>query len=162
MYPPFLVKDHPLAPRAREAIATRVVPALRKFGTFLRDEYIPACRTSIAASESVDGIAWYRAQLRRHTTLDLSPDEVHDLGLREVARIRAEMAEVMARTRESGGLRPAGSRIEVEEFVDRLRTDPRFYFTSAEDLLAGYRALAKRIDAEMPKLFGGCRGCRTA
>ncbi len=145
MYPPFLEKDHPLAPRAKEAIATRVVPAFREFGAFLRDEYIPKCRTSIGARDSVDGIAWYRAQLRHHTTLDLSPDEIHELGLKEVKRIRAEMAEVIARIGFEG---------DFKAFTEHLRTNPRFYYTEAEDLLEGYRALAKRIDAEMPRLFG--------
>jgi uncharacterized protein (DUF885 family) len=145
MYPPFLVADHPLAPRAREAISKQVVPAFRKFGEFLRDEYIPACRTSIGASESVDGIAWYRSQLRHHTTLDLSPDEIHGLGLGEVERIRAEMDAVIAKTGFEG---------DFKAFTEKLRTDPRFYCTSAEELLAGYRALAKRIDAEMPRFFG--------
>lgn len=145
MYPPFLTKDHPLAPRADAAISKRVVPALRKFGEFLRDEYIPGCRASIGASESVDGIAWYRAQLRHHTTLDLSPDEIHELGLKEVARIRGEMAGVIARTDFKG---------DFKAFTEHLRTDRRFYYMDAADLLAGYRELAKRIDAEMPRLFG--------
>jgi prolyl oligopeptidase len=145
MYPPFLVADHPLAPRAKEAIAKRVVPAFKEFGEFLRHRYIPACRASIGASESVDGIAWYRAQLRHHTTLDLSPDEIHELGLKEVARIRAGMAVVIERTGFEG---------DFKAFTDHLRTDRRFYYTDAEDLLAGYRAIAKRIDAEMPRFFG--------
>ncbi|MFI5403678.1 MAG: DUF885 domain-containing protein [Planctomycetota bacterium] len=145
MYPPFLVKDHPLAPRAKAAISKGVVPALRKFGEFLRDEYIPGCRASIGASESVDGTSWYRSQLRHHTTLDLSPDDVHELGLGEVQRIRGEMAVVIGRIGFEG---------DFNAFTDHLRTDRRFYYTDAEDLIAGYRALAKRIDAEMPKLFG--------
>ncbi|HEX5137794.1 MAG TPA: DUF885 domain-containing protein [Planctomycetota bacterium] len=145
MYPPFLVADHPLAPRAKAAISERVVPAFRKFGEFLRDEYIPKCRESIGASESVDGIAWYRAELRHHTTLDLSPDEIHELGAKEVARIRGEMAAVIARTGFQGGFKA---------FTEHLRTDRRFYYTDALDLIDGYRALAKRIDAELPRLFG--------
>ncbi|MCK6459229.1 MAG: DUF885 domain-containing protein [Planctomycetes bacterium] len=145
MYPPFLRADHLLAPRAKAAIAQRVVPAFRKFGEFLRDEYIPKCRESISASSSVDGMEWYRAQLRHHTTLDLEPEAIHALGMKEVERIRAEMAEVIARTGFEG---------DFKAFTEHLRTDRRFYYTDAEDLLAGYRALAKRIDAEMPKLFG--------
>ncbi len=145
MYPPFLTKDHPLAPRADAAISKQVVPAFEKFGEFLRDEYIPKCRASIGASESVDGIAWYRAQLRHHTTLDLSPDEIHELGLREVKRIRAEMDAVIASTDFKG---------DFKAFTEHLRTDRSLYYTDAIDLLEGYRALAKRIDAEMPRLFG--------
>jgi len=145
MYPPFPDANDTLAPRAREAISKQVVPAFRKFGEFLRDEYVPHCRASIAASESVDGIAWYRAQLRHHTTLDLSPDEIHGIGLKEVQRIRAEMDALIART---------GFKGDFQAFTEHLRTDPAFYYTSAEDLLAGYRALAKRIDAELPRFFG--------
>jgi len=142
MYPPFPTADHPLAPRADAAISKKVVPAFRKFGEFLRDEYIPHCRESIGASESVDGIAWYRMQLRHHTTLDLSPDEIHELGLSEVKRIKAEMVALI------------GPDEDFHAFTEHLRTDRTLYYMDAEDLLAGYRDIAKRADAELPRFFG--------
>jgi len=155
MYPPFrgARAKAPLAERARAAIRDGVVPAFRRLGEFLRDEYIPRCRDVLAASKSVDGAVWYRSRLRHHTTLDLGAEEIHATGLKEVARIRAEMMEVIARTDF-----PRRDELEGDElfhaFTDYLRTDPRFYFTDEEDLLAGYRDIAKRIDAWMPRLFG--------
>jgi uncharacterized protein (DUF885 family) len=153
MYPPFPTGGAPLAAAAREAVANRVVPAFRRFGEFLRDEYVPRCRDSIAAKDSVDGIDWYRACLRHHTTLELSPDEIHELGLREVERIRAEMGAAIARTDFPRRAELQGDEL-FRAFTDWLRADPRFYHGSAEDLLAGYRDIAKRVDALMPRLFG--------
>src|SRR5690606_18190520 len=86
------------AARAREAIAGGVVPALRRLAAFLEDEYIPACRDSIAISEGVDGIEAYEYALSSNTTLSLTADEVHEIGLREVARIRREMLRTIARS----------------------------------------------------------------
>ena len=149
MYPPFpgWMAKGPMAAHAREIISTQVVPAFRKLGVFLRDEYIPNCRETIAASRSVDGPEWYKSRLRFHTTLDLSADEIHERGLAEVKRIRAEMMKVIAET-------DFGRKDDFDAFVAYLRTDPRFYPKTADELLDGYRALAKRIDAYMPRLFG--------
>ena len=148
LWPPFpeAMKDGPLAKRAAIVIGKSVVPAFARFGTFLRDEYIPNCRDTIAASDSVDGRAYYDAQLRHHTTLPLTADEIHTTGLAEVKRIRAEMMGVIAKT-------DFKKKDDFAAFIHYLRTDPRFYFTDKKDLLAGYRDIAKRIDAWMPKLF---------
>ncbi|MHC4550656.1 MAG: DUF885 domain-containing protein [Planctomycetota bacterium] len=139
--------------RAARAIKGLVIPAFARFGRFLRDTYIPACRKSIAAADSVDGPAWYRSRLRYHTTLPLTAESIHATGLKEVARIRQEMMAVIRRTDF-----PAKDRFEGEAlfraFTEYLRTDPRFYFTRNQDLLAGYRDIAKRVDAWMPRLFG--------
>ncbi|NJN14125.1 MAG: DUF885 domain-containing protein, partial [Planctomycetes bacterium] len=140
------VADEAQQDRARRALREGVIPAFRAFGEFLRDEYIPGCRESIAARDGIDGIAGYEERLRHHTTLDLGAEEIHRLGLAEVARIRAEMLTVIARS--------DAPRKEFADFVHYLRTDPRFYHESAAALLAGYRDIAKRIDAHMPALFG--------
>jgi len=133
-------------PRLRRAIVDGAIPAFRKFGEFLRDEYVPKCRESVAAKDGVDGLAWYEARLRHHTTLDMTAERIHETGLAEVKRILGEMEGVIART--------DAPRKEFAAFVDYLRTDPRFYFTKPEDLLAAYRDIGKRIDAFMPSLFG--------
>ena len=145
MYPPFRGAS-PLAARARDVIEKQVVPAFRRLGTFLRDEYIPKCRKTIGARDGLDGIALYRQQLLNHTTLSLSPDEIHQKGIEEVARIRGEMTAVIART-------DAPDK-EFAAFTNYLRTNPRFYHETKDDLLAGYRDIAKRVDAWMPRLFG--------
>jgi uncharacterized protein (DUF885 family) len=143
----------PLVPEARRAIAEGVVPAFRRFADFLRDEYLPKCRESFGISQGVDGPAAYDYALRDHTTTTLTADEIHALGLSEVARIRAEMLETIARTDFPRKNELSGDAL-FAAFVQYLRTDKRFYHDSAEDLLAGYRDISKRIDAEMPKLFG--------
>ncbi|MFQ5843714.1 MAG: DUF885 family protein, partial [Planctomycetota bacterium] len=145
--------DDPLAKRARAAIRQGVVPSFERLGVFLRDTYVPGCRTELGASRSVDGPELYRFRLRVETTTGLGAKEVHELGRREVARIRAEMMEVIARSDfpRKGGL--AGDEL-FAAFVDHLRTDPRFYHRSADELLQGYRDIAKRVDAELPRLFG--------
>lgn len=142
-----------LADRAKKAIATGVVPAFKKFGVFLRDSYVPACRESFGASEGVDGIAYYEYRLRRETTTKMSAEDVHQLGLREVARIRAEMFRVIARTDFARKDELKGDEL-FKAFTDYLRTDKRFYCTEPEELLRGYREIAKRIDPELARLFG--------
>ncbi|XHC24700.1 DUF885 domain-containing protein [Phycisphaerales bacterium ac7] len=142
--------------RASEIIAARVVPAFAEFAAFMRDEYIPACRATIAASDSVDGLAGYEHQIRIMTTLDLSAREIHEIGLSEVARIRSEMFKVIRR---SDFLQTDGAPVTDDPdelfraFTDYLRSDPRFYFESADELLDGYRAIAKAVDPELPGLI---------
>jgi uncharacterized protein (DUF885 family) len=153
-YRPFLAHPgHPDAARAKAAVRDWIIPGYRRLADFLRDEYIPGCRDSIGASESVDGLAAYQLLLRQHTTTELTPDEIHELGLREVARIRAEMFAAIAKTDF-----PQKDELKGDElfaaFLKFLRTNPRFYYTKAEDLLRGYRDVGKRIDAALPSLFG--------
>ena len=125
----------------REAVA----PAFQRLHTFLAQRYVPGCRESIAMRDLPDGMAWYRVRARASTTTDLTPEQIHALGLAEVKRIRAQMDSVIAASGFRGGF---------TEFVQFLRTDPRFYFTTAEDLLRASRDLAKRIDPELVRLFG--------
>jgi uncharacterized protein (DUF885 family) len=121
-----------------------VAPALRKLRSYLVETYIPGARESTAMSDLPDGRAWYAYIVRTSTTTDLTPDQIHQLGLSEVARIRKEMDAVMVST---------GFKGSFEEFCTFLRTDPRFFFDKPEDLIVAYRDIAKRIDPELVKLF---------
>src|SRR5690606_7507625 len=115
-----------LRAEGRAAIAEAVIPAFGRLLTFFREEYVPQARTTLAAEAMPGGEEFYRAQIREYTTLDLSPQEIHDIGLAEVARIRAEMDEVIAQTGFEG---------DFDAFLHFLRTDPQFYADSAQDLL---------------------------
>jgi uncharacterized protein (DUF885 family) len=121
-----------------------IVPAYRRLRDFLRDEYLPNARTSVAWTALPDGAAWYAYYAQRHTTTSMLPEEIHQLGLDEVSRILGEMDGVKQRV---------GFQGDRQAFFDFLETDPQFYFTQGEDLLAGYRDLKVRIDAALPKLF---------
>ena len=127
------------------AIREMVNPAWRRFGEFLEKEYLPACSDSIAAENLPDGEAYYALRVRDNTTTDLTPDQIHNIGISEVARIRAEMEMVMAQVKFRG---------DLQAFFRFLRTDKRFFYKTGEELLDGYRSLAKRIDPELVKLFG--------
>ena len=133
-----------LQAEAREVIAGAIVPAYRGFATFFEEEYLPAGRATIAAAELPDGKAYYDFLAGYFTTTDLTADEIHQIGLGEVARIRAEMEQVKAEVGFDGTL---------AEFFTHLRTDPKFFHETPEDLLAAYRALSKRIDPELVKVF---------
>lgn len=130
---------------AAETIDRKVVVALRNLLTFWNEQYLPNTRESISISDLPNGKAWYEYNVRKETTTDLSPQQVHEIGLREVARIRAEMDRV---------IQDSGFKGDFEDFIHFLRTDPRFYFTRPEELLSGYRDICKRADAELPGFFG--------
>lgn len=133
--------------------------ALEELRAFVVDEYMPACRTTIAASALPDGPAYYDHQLRVMTTLDLTAREIHETGLREVERLRRAMMEVIRSsdfmdTAHAVDAARGGDEALFAAFLTYLRTDPRFYHTSAEELLAEYRDICKRMDAMLPRLFG--------
>lgn len=128
----------------RAAIERKIAPAYRKLHDFIRDVYLPSARSSVAWSALPNGQAWYAYLVRRSTTLEFTPDAIHELGLREVARIRAEMEKVKAQVGFEG---------DLAAFFKFLQEDERFYFTDAESLIAGYRQLKQTIDARLPKLF---------
>jgi uncharacterized protein (DUF885 family) len=130
---------------ARSAITEGVVPGYRRFRDFMRDEYVPRARGSISASALPDGRDFYRHRVRRFTTLDMTPEEVHQLGLSEVKRIRGEMESIIRRVEFDG---------DFKEFVEHLRTDPKFYADTPEGLMKECAAILKRIDGELPLLFG--------
>ncbi|HEV3052956.1 MAG TPA: DUF885 domain-containing protein, partial [Longimicrobium sp.] len=134
-----------LAAAGRQAIEQSVVPGFRDFLAFIRDEYVPAARPGIGASDLPNGRAIYQHLVRGYTTLDLTPDQVHETGLREVARIRAAMDTVIRSTGFTGSF---------AEFVQFLRTDPRFYAATPDELLQRTALVLKRMDGELPRLFG--------
>ena len=131
-----------------EAVAVlhgKVIPAFRALHDYFVQTYMPGTRETIAISALPDGQAWYAYNVRMSTTTDLSPKQIHELGLSEVARIRKEMDRVIAST---------GFKGTFEEFSKFVRTESRFYYTDGESLLRGYRDIAKRIDPELARLFG--------
>ncbi len=131
--------------------------ALRNYANYITDEYLPNCRDTVAATDLPDGADYYNHQLQTYTTTNLTAQEIHDIGLSEVARIRAEMLEVIRRSDFLEGNAEARSLDDdalFDAFVHYLRTDPRFYSMSEEALLAGYRDICKRVDGWLPKLFG--------
>lgn len=133
-----------LRAEGRAAIAEAVIPAFGKLLTFFREEYVPQARTTLAAEAMPGGKEFYRAQIREYTTLDLTPQQIHEIGLEEVARIRAEMDEVIAATGFEGSF---------DEFLHFLRTDPQFYADSAQDLLNHAAWIAKRVDGVIGRYF---------
>lgn len=137
--------DHArLAQEAKEAIASDVVPAFKRFQSFFVEEYLPASFDKVGVWQNPRGPELYAYFARRYTTTNLTPDEIHALGLKEVSQIRAEMDRVMRQT----GFQ--GSRAEFFQF---LRTDPRFHYNKPDELLTAYRATAKRIDPNLIKVF---------
>ena len=130
--------------------------ALRNYTTYINDEYLPNCRDTVAATDLPDGADYYNHQLRTFTTTNLTAQEIHDIGLSEVARIRAEMLNVIRRSdflEHNPEARSLDDNALFDAFVNYLRTDSRFYHTSEEALLAGYRDICKRVDGWLPKLF---------
>ncbi|MCO5168716.1 MAG: DUF885 domain-containing protein [Planctomycetes bacterium] len=144
--------DDPLRARGLAAVQ-QVTRTLGAFADFIEREYLPACRDSIAAIERPDGVEFYAHCLAEHTTLSLGADDVHALGLTEVARIKAEMLEVIGRAGVDIDASLEGD-ARLRAFVEQLRGDPRNFCRSAEELLARYRDVAKRVDPELPRLFG--------
>lgn len=130
--------------QAAELIRTQVNPAYQAFYDFMVTDYLPGAREDIAASSLPNGVAFYQNRLEHYTTLQLSPAEVHQTGLAEVARIRAEMQQVID---------SLGFEGSFADFINYLRTDPQFYPTSADELLRYAAWLSKRADAQLPRFF---------
>lgn len=128
----------------KAAIETSVLPAYKDLAKFFRNEYQPAARQTAGLGNSQAEREYYRALTRYFTTLDISPDEVHAIGQREVARIRAEMEVAMGEAKFEG---------TFAEFLDFLRTDPQFYAKTRKELLMHASYLAKKIDGKMPEYF---------
>lgn len=133
-----------LANEAKQAIATSVVPAYRKLLEFMTKEYVPAAREQVGCAAMPRGRELYRHRVKHFTTLDITPQAIHETGLAEVKRIRAEMDSVIARSGFEG---------DFAAFVAFLRTDPRFYVDTPEQLLKETGLVLKRIDGELPRLF---------
>ena len=130
---------------AELALKEKVLPAFTKLHDFLANDYVPGARETIACGDLPDGKAWYEFNARATTTTKLSAQQIHNIGLSEVARIRAEMDRVIA---------TSGFKGSFDEFLAFLRSDPQFSYTNAADLLRGYRDICKRADPELARLFG--------
>jgi uncharacterized protein (DUF885 family) len=130
---------------ARKAIDTRVRPAYATLLAFLREDYIPHATETLAAEAFPDGKAYYRAQIKEFTTLDMDPEEIHQLGLAEMARIHAQMLEVMQET---------GFKGDFPAFLAWLRSDPQFYVKTPQELLNRAAWIAKRVDGKLSAYFG--------
>jgi len=128
----------------KAALESTAIPAYRDLAKFMREEYATAARATAGLGTSETEREYYRAVTRYFTTLDISPDEVHALGLSEVARIRGEMDKVIAETGFEGSF---------SEFLDFLRTDPQFYAQTREELLMHASYIAKQLDGKMPEFF---------
>ena len=142
--PATVVDPEGLQREAMSVIADQVRPAQRGFVTFLEKEYVPAGRKTLGVRSVPGGEAYYKWLVADHTTTDLTPDQIHQIGLSEVARIRKEMDGVIAET---------GFKGDFKSFQTYLRSDPKFYATSREDLLEKASRIAKRIDNELPTWF---------
>lgn len=152
LYKPFLAVPKSIGPAeearlaglGRRAIERSVSPGYEALLRFVRDEYLPAAGDEIAAAALPDGRAFYEHCVRKYTTLDLTPQQVHDMGLAEVARIRAQMDEIMRRVGFDG---------DLHQFIHFLRTDPRFYVDTPAALMREAAFILKRIDGQLPRLF---------
>ncbi|HEX3870599.1 MAG TPA: DUF885 domain-containing protein, partial [Pirellulales bacterium] len=133
-----------LASEAQAAVREVVLPSFRRLERFFADEYLPACFDEVGAWQWPDGEAAYTYLARKFTTTNLTPRQIHEIGLSEVARIRGEMKKAKDR---------AGFKGSLPEFFKFLRTDPQFYCTSPAELLAEYRSVSKRIDPLLVKVF---------
>ncbi len=131
--------------RAVRSLQDTVLPALQKFHVFVKDTYLPGARQTLGMSDLPDGPDWYAFSARCSTTTTLTPKEIHEIGLNEVARIRSEMETLKTQTGFDG---------DLQAFGHFLRTDPRFFYKSSDELLAGYRDIAKQADAQLPRFFG--------
>lgn len=141
--------DHEgLRQAGRVAIRDSVIPAYQTFFDFMVQEYIPGARTTIGASELPNGKEYYEFLVRHHTTLDVTPEQVHEIGLSEVERIRGEMMAIIE------GLESAGEfEGDFDDFLEFLRTDRRFFPTSGEQLLKEASFISKKMDGKLPALF---------
>ncbi len=140
-----LSEQERLRAAGKEAIEQSILPAYQKLHDFWVSEYYPNTRETIGLSSLPNGEQWYAFGVKVSTTTNLLPKEIHEIGLREVKRIRAEMDKI---------IKGSGFEGTREEFFEFLRGDPQFYYSKPEHLLAGYRDICKRADAELPKLFG--------
>lgn len=126
-----------LQSEAKQAISTVVVPAFKRLQTFFNDDYLPHCRVTLAASSLPDGKAYYAYVVRHFTTTDMTPEQVHELGLKKVAEIHQQMLGIIKQVDFKGSF---------QDFLHYLRADPQFYYTNPDDLLEAYKAEAKTID----------------
>lgn len=133
-----------LREQAQAAIDTQAAPAYAKLLAFFRDTYLPGARQTLSAAALPNGSAFYRSQIREYTTLDLSPEQIHRIGLSEVARIDRDMKATIAET---------GFKGTFPQFLAFLRSDPRFYAKTPDELLGFSALVAKRMDGRLKDVF---------
>jgi uncharacterized protein (DUF885 family) len=129
---------------AKDAIAKNVLPSFHKFKDYFVKEYLPACYPQVGVWQRPNGDEYYAFLARSYTTTNLTPEQIHQKGLAEAARIRAEMEKIKAQV---------GFKGDLHDFFDYLRSDKKFFYKTPEELLEAYRALAKQIDPELVKVF---------
>ena len=129
---------------AKRAISQKVVPSYRRLLKFFNEDYYPACFDEVGVWQANNGQELYAFRARWFTTTELTPKEIHEIGLKEVARIRKEMQQIVKDVQFTGSFR---------DFLNDLRTNPKFYYDTPNDLLAAYQKIGKRIDPQLPKLF---------
>jgi uncharacterized protein (DUF885 family) len=134
-----------LTEKVQKIYWSAVLPAFQRLHDYIAKTYLPACRENIAATAVPDGAGAYTFHVRWQTTTNLTPKQIHEIGLSEVKRIRAEMDKVIAAAEFKGSF---------HEFTEFLRTEPRFYYEKPDDLVNGYRIIVKKIDPELAHLFG--------
>ena len=134
-----------LSKELKIVLQEEVFPAYRSLHSFFVEDYLPNCRESIACMDFPRGGDYYQYLIKGYTTTDLTAQEIHDIGIKEVGRIKLEMKEVIANSEFEGSF---------DEFLTFLRTDPQFYFETEDELLDAYRAICKRADAQLPRFFG--------
>ncbi|HYG05290.1 MAG TPA: DUF885 family protein [Stenotrophomonas sp.] len=139
-----------LRAEAKAAISGRLVPAYGKLLTFFREEYVPKARTTLAAEAMPDGKAFYQQQIREYTTLDLSPEQIHQIGLQEVARIQQQMDAIIKQV----GFKGPPQQSTFAAFLKFLRTDPQFYAKTPQELLDRAAWISKRVDGQVGKFIG--------
>ena len=141
----FSVEDRArLAAAYRESIEKKIIPTYKRLHNFIGDDYLDATRESVGISELPDGEAWYAYLVKQRTTTDLTPAEIHQIGLDEVARIHGEMRDVM---------KEVGFEGDLQDFFEYLNTDEQFYFDTPEELIQGYRDMSDRVLELTRKLF---------
>ena len=133
-----------LIKRAKLLIEQKINPEYTKLLLFLEDEYLPNSRDSIGIKDVPNGSSWYEVLANYHTTTKLTPDEIHNIGLSEIKRIRIEMEKIISDLEWDG---------DFDSFLNYLRTSPRFYYDNPEDLFNAYLIMSKTIDPLLPKIF---------
>ena len=133
-----------LVNKAKLLIVEEINPAYKKLHAFLKNEYLPNSRDSIGIKDVPNGKAWYEDLASYHTTTNLSPDEIHNIGIKEIKRIRQEMEAIISDLEWDG---------DFQSFLNYLRTSPRFYYDNPEDLFNAYLIMSKTIDPLLPKIF---------
>lgn len=128
-----------------DAVEESILPAIDHYRDFLQEEYLPRARAEIAVAANPDGAACYRASVRYHTSLEIAPEEIHAIGLREMERIEREMGEIAGRSFGTS---------DAPALLERLRTDPEYTFDSREEMIATARAAVERAERAMPGWFG--------